>query len=144
MNRAPGEPKELVAVFGSVKSVLRRVLVAVILTLLSALSPWPNFTGFVESNVIIGRPRPVINNLGLPMGYIRVVNGKIEKIRWQPAATDLACWFALVTGIAISRRHSREIRGLRMRRAGLCVECRYNLTGNVSGVCPECGTKIEA
>ena len=26
---------------------------------------------------------------------------------------------------------------------GLCKECGYNLTGNVSGRCPECGTTIE-
>ena len=31
----------------------------------------------------------------------------------------------------------------RRRKAGLCVTCEYDLTGNVSGVCPECGTKIE-
>ena len=28
------------------------------------------------------------------------------------------------------------------RREGLCQTCGYNLTGNVSGVCPECGTRI--
>jgi hypothetical protein len=27
---------------------------------------------------------------------------------------------------------------------GLCQKCGYNLTGNVSGMCPECGTKIKA
>ena len=26
---------------------------------------------------------------------------------------------------------------------GCCRECGYNLTGNVSGVCPECGTPIK-
>lgn len=26
---------------------------------------------------------------------------------------------------------------------GHCLKCGYNLKGNVSGVCPECGTKIE-
>jgi hypothetical protein len=26
----------------------------------------------------------------------------------------------------------------------VCSECGYNLTGNVSGVCPECGTRMEA
>ena len=26
------------------------------------------------------------------------------------------------------------------RRRGLCAACGYNLRGNLSGVCPECGT----
>lgn len=30
----------------------------------------------------------------------------------------------------------------RVYRSGLCQECGYDLTGNVSGVCPECGTAI--
>ena len=33
-------------------------------------------------------------------------------------------------------------RTLRRRRKGLCTECAYNLAGNVSGVCPECGMAI--
>ncbi len=33
------------------------------------------------------------------------------------------------------RRHRR-------RKRGLCLKCGYNLTGNTSGVCPECGAKI--
>lgn len=31
----------------------------------------------------------------------------------------------------------------RRRRHGLCATCRYDLIGNKSGICPECGTKIE-
>ena len=27
---------------------------------------------------------------------------------------------------------------------GHCRKCGYNLTGNVSGICPECGTPIQA
>lgn len=27
--------------------------------------------------------------------------------------------------------------------AGHCTKCGYNLTGNVSGRCPECGTTID-
>jgi uncharacterized paraquat-inducible protein A len=30
------------------------------------------------------------------------------------------------------------------RRRGLCVKCGYDLTGNTSGVCPECGTPLPA
>lgn len=35
-------------------------------------------------------------------------------------------------------------RRLRNRRAaGLCLTCAYDLTGNISGICPECGTCID-
>lgn len=37
-------------------------------------------------------------------------------------------------------RYSRRYR----RERGLCERCAYDLTGNTSGVCPECGTKIAA
>ena len=30
----------------------------------------------------------------------------------------------------------------RTREPWSCVKCEYNLTGNVSGVCPECGTPV--
>jgi len=30
----------------------------------------------------------------------------------------------------------------RPKLVGHCKKCRYNLTGNTSGICPECGTKI--
>jgi hypothetical protein len=33
------------------------------------------------------------------------------------------------------RRHRR-------RKKGLCLNCGYSLTGNVSGVCPDCGEQI--
>ena len=34
------------------------------------------------------------------------------------------------------------LRRWRRRRKGLCIKCGYDLTGNESGVCPECGTAI--
>jgi hypothetical protein len=42
------------------------------------------------------------------------------------------CWLLLF------RRSLRA----RRSRAGLCRTCRYDLTGNASGVCPECGTSL--
>jgi hypothetical protein len=36
------------------------------------------------------------------------------------------------------------LRRWRRRRKNLCVTCAYDLTGNVSGVCPECATSIPA
>jgi hypothetical protein len=32
--------------------------------------------------------------------------------------------------------------GRAKHRPGLCPSCRYNLTGNTSGACPECGTPV--
>ena len=37
----------------------------------------------------------------------------------------------------------RRLRRRRRRKRGLCLSCGYNLTGNTSGVCPECAAKVE-
>ena len=49
--------------------------------------------------------------------------------------------FAAYPTVALVRG---PLRRCRRRRKGLCVECGYDLTGNVSGVCPECGTEAES
>ncbi|MCH7727176.1 MAG: hypothetical protein IH991_11960 [Planctomycetes bacterium] len=36
------------------------------------------------------------------------------------------------------------LRRWRRRRKGLCAKCGYNLTGNESGSCPECGQQVES
>jgi hypothetical protein len=38
---------------------------------------------------------------------------------------------------------AHPFRRWRRRRRGLCLRCGYNLTGNVSGRCPECGTPTD-
>ena len=52
-------------------------------------------------------------------------------------AAAWVAWFALERpGIqAIEKNTERQGR----REKGLCEQCGYDLTGNVSGVCPECG-----
>ena len=63
--------------------------------------------------------------------------------------------FALVGGLvggsvgwlvdrANRRRRRRRLRRLlHDRGVPICVECAYDLTGNVSGVCPECGAEVQ-
>ena len=55
----------------------------------------------------------------------------------------LAAGFCFVFGYivrqAIADAPRREER---LRAAGRCTYCGYDLTGNVSGVCPECGTPV--
>jgi len=36
------------------------------------------------------------------------------------------------------------LRRWRRRRKGLCVRCAYNLRGNISGICPECGKPLRS
>ena len=48
----------------------------------------------------------------------------------------------LVTGALPIWWLFRLVRGDRRMRGGLCHHCGYNLSGNTSGTCPECGTAV--
>jgi len=55
-------------------------------------------------------------------------------------------WFltAVVAGSWVGLRFMSRWRKRRGRRkCGLCVSCGYDLTGNESGVCPECGESVQ-
>ena len=54
---------------------------------------------------------------------------------WMPTVL-----FAAYPAIALARSPGRRHR--RRRKRGQCVKCGYDLTGNVSGVCSECGTAL--
>ena len=63
-------------------------------------------------------------NPSLYWGYIRTPTWTVSTI------------FAAYPMLAFFRG---PLRRYRRRRHGLCIRCAYNLEGNVSGVCPECG-----
>ena len=54
-------------------------------------------------------------------------------------------WFCLILGLrdlwytAIAAFHARRFRSRRHR--GACQSCGYDLTGNTTGKCPECGAE---
>jgi len=59
----------------------------------------------------------------------------------------LPYWFIFViTGAlpiycVVRTQHRYRVRRHRLKN-NLCISCGYNLTGNISGTCPECGEKI--
>ena len=61
---------------------------------------------------------------------------------WPLALTAFAAAGAYA-GVRFARYARAELPAERRRR-GLCVACGYDLRGNVSGACPECGTPHEA
>ena len=57
----------------------------------------------------------------------------------------LPLWLPFIlfgTCLTIAFMHG-PLRRRHRRKRGECIKCGYNLTGNVSGICPECGTRIE-
>jgi len=54
---------------------------------------------------------------------------------WFAVLSLLGSWAALVFTSSWRLR-------LRRRKRGLCTACGYNLTGNISGICPECGVAV--
>ncbi len=68
--------------------------------------------------------------------------------RTTPLSIDIGMLCAVSIGLGLLCR-SVANRRQHMERAlanskGLCQECSYDLTGNISGICPECGTAIRA
>jgi len=67
---------------------------------------------------------------------------------WPVASINILrvslAWPVAITAVLPTLLAARTIRSkLQTRQRGLCPVCSYNLTGNTSGVCPECGSKIE-
>jgi hypothetical protein len=67
-----------------------------------------------------------------PMGGSVLYQTQV-RIPFSTAAFLFATWPALAF-------YRGPLRLWRRNRKGLCARCGYNLTGNTSGVCPECGT----
>ena len=67
----------------------------------------------------------------------------------SPASTAVPVLLVLSLGSIVTLRYAIERPRTLMRREskrreqGLCLACGYDLTGNLSGVCPECGEDIE-
>jgi hypothetical protein len=92
-------------------------------TAMAAAIPPPQASGFSASNAL----------------SVRMMPDALCTITYR--AVGLPFWFlCLITAVPASRLCVHAWRRRRKARRGLCARCGYDLTGNVSGVCPECGT----
>ena len=80
------------------------------------------------------------------LGGLGWVTG-IEVPALMPVFVCMCLAAAAALAIVLARMAYRSVRRHQMEamepREPYCPHCGYNLTGNVSGTCPECGTKIE-
>jgi hypothetical protein len=98
-----------------------------------AVSPWPlppvsgmNRLGFMKWDMSVTQFHP---------------NGETAESRTWVAPM----WVLYLLLLALpAARVAAVIRRRCRRQSGCCTHCGYNLTGNTSGVCPECGTATRA
>ncbi len=57
------------------------------------------------------------------------------------AITDIPLILAIIAAVQLMLKYPIGL-DKRKQNGKYCRQCKYNLTGNVSGVCPECGTPI--
>lgn len=62
--------------------------------------------------------------------------GSVVTVRPFAVAVNTLCGVATVVVVTLIRRRLKKV------PPGHCCSCGYNLTGNVSGMCPECGSPV--
>lgn len=73
--------------------------------------------------------------------FVHVARTPVTEVVVRMPLWPLLIVFGIAPMVAWGRRRVR-IRAERRRRSNRCVACDYDLRGNVSGVCPECGKAI--
>jgi hypothetical protein len=102
---------------------------------------------YIDLNGNTATPQPPVY-WALNLGYLGVLSyqGLDQPVSGRSRRITVPTW--IVAGallaypvLAVTRG---PVRRYRRRRRGLCLKCGYDLTGNISGVCPECGTEKES
>lgn len=86
--------------------------------------------------IVAGRYRPALTEMLLPLAVVWTVVGV-----FRPSNPEDAFFWGLLMLLSSALLFLGTRRSYRPNLR-LCSNCEYNLTGNVSGSCPECGTEI--
>ena len=97
------------------------------------------YIGCAWCSLVVGFASPT-----LAPGAVCSSEPAIPPVLW-PIRVPSAIWIPLwMPFLALGVPSFIVWRRTRRPRAGHCVNCGYDLTGNTSGVCPECGTEVES
>ena len=128
---------------------MRRLgVVGVALSLASAMLFWlslpylltyfTRYGGVIAQSGTVGITGKSIHPYGFHAG--RTTPEVVWTPSWNSLFIVIPLWMPFSAGLALAFSARYIARG----RSGLrCLHCDYDLTGNESGVCPECGTTIE-
>lgn len=98
---------------------------------------------FDEAQRVAMRKRPVVSALLIGGGVLVAIalERTFQLPRWKTGLSLLPPFFVC---FVLLRTAMRQYFWQELARRGkpICVCCGYNLTGNESGVCPECGSAI--
>ncbi len=85
--------------------------------------------------------RALWQRLGFQASHQSLPGDFPDSERWTAVGGPF--WFVLLLTVPVPYLWWRALRRKARRRScGLCAACGYNLTGNTSGACPECGTAV--
>ena len=92
------------------------------------------------------RPRLIAMVFGLLPGWFVMRSSVLSSWYVGPLLGPMVIFAVPILGVFwLGRRDLRRLlrQELNARGIPICMKCAYDLTSNESGVCPECGTKIE-
>jgi hypothetical protein len=103
----------------------------------------PERAYFHFDGIIINEaPTVIFSRFGFYFGTSRLYTPP-DSTNFHAKDAAVPLWFiAVLTGVFPGLRALNWLRSPRRARPGFCAKCGYNLTGNTSGVCPECGTPV--
>lgn len=86
--------------------------------------------------------------LGVLLGALLLMGsltGTLRPAVGPPAGLICPATLLILWGMFVGLQFNWQIQEdeeKRRKKGGLCLHCGYNLAGNVSGKCPECGTPV--
>lgn len=150
----PMTPKRAVVIAG-VRAVVGLVLVAALYATLAIAGPgeWLSWSALMAERavawLVIGRCLAhlrgrrlagwTISGTAIDAAYDAAIGASLL-VGWAPHAIAGAAIALFVAGLTVVGRR-RALKARFNQGAPACLRCAYDLTGNRSGICPECGAQ---